>query len=84
MRAKLKRPEKPARYTHLHHVFNGNPQRKYSEEYNAVVYLHPAVHEMVHKDAGVRRELKAEYQQRLEDAGWTREEFMETFGRSYL
>lgn len=83
MRVSLKRPERPPGYTHLHHVFNGNPQRKYSEKYNAVIYLHPSVHEMVHADAAVRRELKAEYQARLEDAGWTREEFIETFGRSW-
>ena len=83
MRVKLKRPERPEGCTHLHHVFNGNPQRKYAEKYNCVVYLHPMVHAMVHEDAGVRKELKSEYQMRLEEAGWTREEFIETFGKSY-
>lgn len=87
MRAKLPRPVKPARGWDLHHVY-GAANRKHSEEWNAVVYLPHMQHlygeRSPHANAAVAQALHKEFQHRLESAGWTREEFVETFGRSYL
>ena len=86
MRVKLERPERE-RGKHAHHVFGG-ANRKHSEKWGCVIYLPPRLHNMsregVHANAAFDRALKAEYQRRLEAAGWTREEFMETFGKNYL
>lgn len=68
-----------------HHVFNG-PFRKASEKWGCVVYI-PHVYHLYHGPHTHREyadNLKAEYQRKLEAAGWTREEFMEEFGRNYL
>ena len=84
MRVKLDRPERPDWCCHEHHVFNGTANRKHSEKYNCVIYVRPDMHERIHKDVVLRKQLKAVYQRKLEDAGWTREEFISTFGRSYV
>lgn len=88
MRVPLIEPEKPVGIaTERHHIFFGNPNRKYSEKFKCVVYLTPEAHrgsDGVHNNKIERLKLQTEYQQRLEDAGWTREEFRETFGKSYL
>ena len=83
MRMALDRPMRPAWGVHEHHIFNGSC-RKWSEKYNCVIYISPAAHEYIHKNADCRKALKAEYQQKLELAGWTRSEFVETFGKNYL
>lgn len=84
MRVKLERPERPHWPCDEHHIFNGHGFRKLSEEYNCVIYVPHDYHEYIHKSATARKGLKALYQQKLEEAGWTREEFMDTFGRNYL
>lgn len=85
MRIPIKRPHKiPG--TEEHHVFPG-PFRAASEKYNCVVYLLPEDHRgsySAHSNREFAEALKADYQGRLEAAGWTREEFIETFGRTYL
>lgn len=86
MRKPLNRPERPEYACELHHVFGG-PNRKWSEKYNCVIYLPRQEHtgkNGVHSDACFSRRLHERYQRQLEAAGWTRGEFMETFGRNYL
>lgn len=87
MRVKLKRPARePGK--HLHHVYFGRANRSISEKYNCVIYLSPEEHNMSNKGVHFNRDfdlmLKREYQRKLETAGWTREEFIETFGRNYI
>ena len=84
MRVKLDRPARPHWACEEHHVFNGTANRKHSEKYNCVVYIPSAFHREIHRNAELRKQLKAEYQAKLEEAGWTREEFISTFGRSYV
>lgn len=84
MRIKLmiERPDHPA---DRHHVFHGS-YRKAAERWGCVKYLPHVFHIGTggpHQNAEYDRRLKAGYQQLLEEAGWTREEFMETFGRNY-
>lgn len=87
MRKKLSKPEKVEGW-HLHHIFFGNANRKLSDKWGCVIYLPPEMHNLSGKGVHFNREfdlmLKRECQQRLEAAGWTREEFVETFGRNYL
>ena len=85
MRKKLNKPRKPEWMEdgQLHHVFNG-PYRSASDEWGCVVWLTANIHAEIHNNAEARREMKAIWQKRLEAAGWTREEFRETFGKSYL
>lgn len=84
MRVPLERPKRPPWLCHEHHIFNKSGVRKQSEKYNCVIYVSPDYHRFIHENAALRKDLKAKYQQMLEDAGWTREEFRETFGKSYL
>lgn len=70
---------------HKHHVFNGNPQRKLSEQYGLWVWLNAEVHEKVHADIEIRKWLKETAQlDAMRYYGWTEDEFREKFGRSYL
>lgn len=85
MRTSLQEPFKIAG-CERHHVFFGRNRQK-SEEYKCVIYLTPEEHRGthgVHNDAEFDRLLKTMYQWRLEKAGWTRDEFIETFGVNYL
>lgn len=87
MRTPLPRPVKPASGWDLHHVYGG-ANRKHSEKWNAVVYLPHCEHlygtRSPHENAEVARAMHEAFQRRFEESGWTRGEFMETFGRSYL
>jgi hypothetical protein len=38
----------------------------------------------IHRNKEFRLQVQAEYQMKLEAAGWTRQEFIETFQKSYL
>ena len=84
MRVSLERPNRPPWLCEEHHIFNGHGKRTQSEKYNCVIYVSPDYHRLIHENAILRKDLKAKYQLALEDAGWTREEFRETFGKSYL
>ena len=70
-----------------HHVFNGNPNRKYSEKYGLKVWLcneHHTGNHGVHRDYDAMKWLKQEGQKVFEKEYGTREEFMRIFGRSWL
>lgn len=89
MRTPLPRPERPDGDYQEHHVFYAAGNRKHSEKWNCVIYLPRHLHDTnftssVHRDKTLDMELKQTYQRMLEAAGWTREEFRSTFGRSYL
>jgi len=88
MRAALTKPDKPDGYGyHKHHVFGGTGRRQLSEKYNCFLYLPWWVHEGKngpHHNRAYAQALHESFQRKLEAAGWTREEFIETFGRSYL
>lgn len=72
-----------------HHVFFG-ANRKKSEKYGLKVYIHHhKCHifgkDSVHQNAKVDKALKAMVQQRaMQHYGWTIEEFIKIFGKSYL
>lgn len=69
-----------------HHVFNG-ANRKLSEKYGLKVYLHHSRCHLngVHKDSVTANGLKQIAQKKAMDSyGWSREEFVEIFGKSYL
>lgn len=74
---------------HRHHVYFGTANRKLSESHGCWCYLCPEHHNMsnfgVHNNRAVDMYLKRKCQKILEeDIGWTREYFMDVFGRSYL
>ena len=86
MRVPLKREQRPQGRYEEHHVFGGSC-RKWSEQYNCVIYLPPEMHRGtngIHANKAFRLRVQQEFQGRLEAAGWTRREFIETFLRSRL
>ena len=93
MRNKLTMPEKECFLTgnrgslHKRHVFGG-AARKYSEKYRCYIYLTPELHNLSDKGIHFNRELnlkvKKEFEKRLIAAGWTKKEFVETFGKNYI
>lgn len=71
----------------VHHIFHG-PYRSKSDELGCWVYLSHEVHMALHDHrepyADLDAYLKQTCQQAMEDAGWSREDFIKTFGRSYI
>lgn len=76
------------RTLHKHHIFHGTANRKQAEKYGCWCYLCARHHNMsgfgVHFDSALDTKLKRRTQTILEDQGWTREKFIEIFGKSYL
>lgn len=75
--------------TEYHHVFNGQPNRKRSEQYGLTVYLCPACHnsspDSVHQNQETDDFLKADTQKKaMEYYGWTVDDFRAIFGKSWL
>lgn len=72
-----------------HHVFGGS-NRKLSEKYGLKVYLHHSRCHIfgkgsVHQNAEINRMLKSIVQKRaMRHYGWTVEDFIKIFGKSYL
>lgn len=72
---------------HKHHVYFGAGNRKLAESHGCWCYLCAEHHTGdfgVHRSRAVDLHLKKMCQAILEEGGWTREKFMETFGRNYL
>lgn len=72
---------------HRHHIFGG-ARRQLSEENGCWCYLCARHHNFsdlgVHFNKSLDIKLKKLAQQKLEESGWNRERFIETFGRNYL
>lgn len=66
----------------MHHIFNG-PERAKSTADNMIIPVCAGCHDRIHKDAKLRRELKA-IGQRAYERSHSREEFRERYGKSYL
>lgn len=70
-----------------HHVFGG-ANRKFSEEDGLTVRLCRHCHDLVHFSADEsyqrQKDLHMKGQSAYEEAGHTRREFMERYGRNYL
>lgn len=87
MRIRIPTSPKPGAGYDKHHVYGGS-RRKASEKWGAYVFLPHMMHLYgefsPHANPEVARELHEEFQRRFEYHGWTRAEFMETFGKNYL
>lgn len=71
-------------YLDMHHIFNGAYRTK-SEKYGAYTYICRRCHEGVHKDAQLRKALKAKYQLKImKHNEWSVEQFIKEFGKNYL
>ena len=73
---------------HLHHCLYGTANRKLADMYKLTVWLCPRHHNMsdesVHFNKELDLHLKRLAQEHYEARYGTREDFRETFGRSYL
>lgn len=73
----------------MHHIFNKADKKK-SEKYGLVVYLHHGKchifgKDSVHQNAEVNNELKAQAQKKaMEHYGWSVDDFRNIFGKNYL
>ena len=72
-----------------HHVYNGNPNRKLSEQYGLKVYLCHYCHNEppngVHFNLMINLCLKANTQKKaMQHYGWDVDTFRSIFGKSYL
>ena len=68
----------------LHHVFHGTANRKLADEWGCWVWLKSSIHKELHeKDKSLDRSLQQECQKAFEKR-YSREKFMEVFGRNYL
>ena len=72
---------------HKHHLYGGVANRKLSEKYGLWVYLCPWHHNLsnagVHFNKALDTKLKKHGQKVFEEK-YSREEFIEIFGKSYL
>lgn len=66
-----------------HHVFNSY-NKKNSERYGCLKKICFKCHREIHDNYEKELELKQKEQQRLENEGMTREQFIKIFHRSYL
>ena len=70
---------------HRHHVYQGRGRRQISDRYGAVVDLCERCHSKVHHNADYADYLHKKMQKKLmKENGWTVEEFIEIFGKSYI
>ena len=73
---------------HKHHIFYGTANRKLSEKYGCWCYLCAVHHNMsnegVHFDKELYMKIKRLCQEKWEEINGDRNEFIRTFGKSYL
>lgn len=71
--------------TECHHVFNGNPNRKRSEQYGLKIYLCDSCHKKIHADQELDDAVKAFMQEHaMMHYGWEVEDFSKIFGKNYI
>ena len=79
---------KTTRNLHKHHIFYGTGLRSMSEHFGCWCYLCATHHNMsdhgVHFNKELDNNLKILCQQKWEEKYGNREEFIQTFGRSYI
>ena len=72
---------------HLHHIYEGNANRRQSDKYGFTAYLcgrhHNLSNEGIHFDQELDLWLKKRCQEKFEE-NHSREEFMQIIGRNYL
>lgn len=75
------------RVLHKHHIYGGTARRKISEAQGCWIYLCPRHHNMsdegIHFNHILELSIKRKCQEEWEKHG-TREDFIRTFGKSYL
>ena len=73
---------------HKHHIFSGTANRKQSEKYGCWVYLcgphHNLSNDGVHFNRPFDVTLRKYCQEKWEANNGTREDFIRTFGKSYM
>lgn len=70
--------------TDRHHIFNGAMRNK-SEIFHAVIYVCRKCHDEIHNNAELRKEIKAQWQEKLmKEHKWSEDDFREVFKKSYL
>lgn len=67
-----------------HHHLIGGPYRKKSDKLGLVVPLCPRCHNKVHSNRKTMLQLRRYAELRMLKAGWSREEWLREFGKSYL
>ena len=72
--------------THRHHVYSGS-YRKIADRLGLIVDLCPYCHEYVHSSGGAnaKRGLQIHIQEKfMRDNGWTKEQWLQAFGKSWI
>lgn len=74
---------------HEHHVFFGTGKRKLSEKYGLKIWLVGELHNMSDEGVHFNKELdlqikKMAQEKAMEYYGWSVEDFIKIFGRSYI
>lgn len=75
------------RYSSLdvHHLINGSAKRKKSDEYGLVIEVCRACHRDIHDHPAKYLWLKQKAQEKvMTEQGWSVEDFIREFGKSYL
>ena len=69
----------------VHHIFEGRGRREKSDRYGAMISICPKCHRHLHDYPLEMLPWKQVFQQKLMmENGWTTEDFIREFGRSYL
>ena len=74
---------KPNSNVEVHHIYNGNGLRGTSDKWGCWCYLCRSHHDMIHRNAHKRIELKKYCQKKFEER-WGRDQFMKLFHKNYL
>ena len=68
---------------HTHHLIGGS-YRKKADRLGLVVPLCPKCHEIAHKNASVNRQMRRYAELLMLQRGWTEEQWIKEFGKTYL
>ena len=79
--------ETPKEYCVVHHIFNGNPNRKLSEKWGMKIYVVPRWHNFEDYSIHMNEEtdlIVKRYGQEIFEAEHGHDKFVKTFGRSWI